>query len=265
MKKLVLAFFTLFLIIGLNIQGASASENGVYVVNGESSYFSKDGINQNGTTLVPLRGIFETLGATVLWNQKDKTITAKKNGKTIWLKVGSKSAKVNGNKVAVTVAPIVKDGKVFVPLRFVSEALNATVGWNQETATVTIVGANSSSKTPSNWLGDYYNRGYSGTGVLTDLVVNKKTPTTIQFTSETGYRYDPTNGYLAGYQMPWKFFYVDGEAKLTSDTTAKYNSKGCTFDMTLVDNSIYITNMSSACGFTNIEETVDDEYTMYTK
>lgn len=266
MKKLVLGCLAIFMVVGLNIPGAYASENGVYVLNGNNQYFSAESITQNGTTLVPLRGVFETLGATVVWNQKDKTITAQKDNKKVWLKVGSKSAKVNGNAVVISIAPKVTEGKVLVPLRFVSEALNAKVDWNKDAASIKIVGSNSVNQNMSNWLGDYYNSGYSGTGFYTGLVVNQKTASTIKFTPKTGYRYDPTTTQnLAGYQMPWKFSYEQQlEAKLTSTTTAKFNSQGCTFDMELVGNSIYVENMSNGCGFTNIAESLD-EYSNYDK
>jgi hypothetical protein len=69
----------------------SAANPLIVYINGEKQVYDQPPISQNGRTLVPLRGIFEKLGATVEWHQSTQTITAKKEGILVWLKLGSKN------------------------------------------------------------------------------------------------------------------------------------------------------------------------------
>ncbi|MUG46421.1 hypothetical protein GNP95_15640 [Paenibacillus woosongensis] len=95
-------------------------------------------ILQNGRTLVPLRGIFETLGATVHWNQTEETVTAFKGDRTIQLTIGSKQAKINEQLHNLDVAAKTVNNRTMVPLRFIGEALGEDVLWEQATRTVYI-------------------------------------------------------------------------------------------------------------------------------
>lgn len=136
--------FCLFL--GLGINNVNASQGVAIYINGEKQSFSNQAVIENGSTLVPLRGIFESLGANVQWNQSTQTIDASKGNTKVWLKIGSKNAKVNDNAINLSVPAQVKSGKTLVPLRFISESLGANVQWNQKTQTVTITGDSNSGK-----------------------------------------------------------------------------------------------------------------------
>ncbi|MGO4890484.1 copper amine oxidase N-terminal domain-containing protein [Anaerobacillus sp. MEB173] len=266
--KFVLISLTLFWIFNLSANHTQAySDVSIYIENGNKQYYNNEGVIQNGTTLVPLRGIFESLGATVQWNQKDKTINATKGNTTVWLKIGSKTAKVNGKAVTISVQAQVIEGRTFVPLRFISQSLGENVHWDSSTRTVTIGGDGSGKIQHSAWLGQYYNLGYSGTGVITDLYVYKKAPESISFVSQTGYRYDPTGGQLAGYQMPWEFNDYYGEAKLISNNTASFSSGSCKATFELVGESIRVYEISEegSCDFTGLGIYYDDEYSAYIK
>lgn len=261
-KYLIIAMTCL---ITFSLQAPNASANygiDVYVANGQTQSYHSDAIIQNGVTLVPLRGVFETLGATVSWNAKDKTITAKNSTKTVWLKVGSKKAKINGQALTVSVAPIIKSGTTLVPLRFISEALGATVSWDQDLYEVEIYAKGSSQVQKSHWLGYYYNPGFSGTGVETSLRIDKVTPSKITFTSINGYRYDPTNGDLAGYQMPWHYNYTTRDAQLISNNVASYELNGCSFDLVKHYDEIHVENMYGSCDHIGLIE-YEGEYTEY--
>ena len=104
------------------------------------------------------------------------------------------------------------------------------------------------------WIGDYNNQYSTGSGVLTELFVYKKTPTHVYFVSFTGYRYDPTGGKLSGAEMPWKYNNYYGYAKLTSSTTATFNSKGCKATLKSVRNTIRVneTSKEGSCNFTRM-------------
>lgn len=108
------------------------------IIDGEIQSFDQAPIQKNGTTLVPMRAIFEKLGATIVWNAKDQSVTATKEDTSIYLKIGSKTAKVNGSSVALAVPAQIVDGSTMVPLRFIGEALGAEVKWDAGTRSVII-------------------------------------------------------------------------------------------------------------------------------
>jgi peptide/nickel transport system substrate-binding protein len=93
---------------------------------------------QNGRTLVPMRAIFEALGATVHWDDATRTIRAYRREDAIILELGNRTAWVNGPPRQLDVAPVAVDGRTMVPLRFVAEALGAEVAWVDATRTVTV-------------------------------------------------------------------------------------------------------------------------------
>ncbi|MCR4441903.1 MAG: copper amine oxidase N-terminal domain-containing protein [Peptococcaceae bacterium] len=92
----------------------------------------------NGTTLVPLRAIFEALGAQVGWDEETRTVTAFKNDRAIVLSIGSRTGYVNNQPVALAEPARIEEGRTFVPLRFVSESLGADVKWVPETRQVIV-------------------------------------------------------------------------------------------------------------------------------
>jgi hypothetical protein len=100
---------------------------------------------EGGRVLVPMRALFEGLGATVTWDPTAKRVTGKRgpagsHGETaVVLTVGSKTGSVRGNPTALDVAPVVIGGRVFVPLRFISEVLGADVKWDAASRTVRVV------------------------------------------------------------------------------------------------------------------------------
>ena len=93
---------------------------------------------QAGRVLVPMRLIFEKLGAAVDWNEDTQTITAVKDDITLDITIGSWTGIINGTNTELSLPPIIKDGRTMVPLRFVSETLGATVEWDSVAYTVSI-------------------------------------------------------------------------------------------------------------------------------
>nr|WP_257982856.1 copper amine oxidase N-terminal domain-containing protein [Lysinibacillus fusiformis] len=98
-----------------------------------------------GRVMLPLRAIFEALGASVNWDSKNQTVTGYKEDTTVVLKMKSKVATINGKSVTLDVPAQILRGRTMVPVRFVSEALGQDVDWNSVNQTVTI-----QSDTPSN-------------------------------------------------------------------------------------------------------------------
>lgn len=85
---------------------------------------------KNGTTLVPMRPIFEALGISLRWDAATQTVHGSKTGLVFSLKLGSKQATVNGKSVPLTEAAAARNGSTLVPLRFIGEASGALVLWN---------------------------------------------------------------------------------------------------------------------------------------
>src|SRR5690606_11686671 len=84
----------------------------------------------SGTTMVPFRGIFQAFEMGVDWNQQTRSVTAVKEGLSIKMTLGSRTAYVNGSAVELTEAPRVnQDGLLLVNLRFISETLGAKVDY----------------------------------------------------------------------------------------------------------------------------------------
>ncbi len=94
--------------------------------------------SEYNTTLVPLRSIFQALGATVGWDASTQTVTATKAQTSVKLQIGSRTAYVNGQAVTLQVPGKIIQGNTMVPLRFVSEALGASVEWDGTTQTINI-------------------------------------------------------------------------------------------------------------------------------
>jgi len=97
-------------------------------VNGSPVDIYPSPIIQDGRVFVPLRGVFEQLGASVVYS--NGTIDANGNGRDISLQIGSTQATVNGQPQTVDVAPFIVGASTYVPLRFISEALGDNVEWD---------------------------------------------------------------------------------------------------------------------------------------
>lgn len=116
------------------------------IVNGQTMQFDQPPIVRSGRVFVPLRGVFEQLGASVVY--ANGQINATGNGRTVSLTIGSTQATVNGQQQILDVAPFIVGSRTLVPLRFIAQSLGAAVDWNDSTSTVTITGAGSRSQQP---------------------------------------------------------------------------------------------------------------------
>ncbi|MDR6549136.1 hypothetical protein J2736_000319 [Paenibacillus qinlingensis] len=83
----------------------------------------------DGSTLVPLRPILESLNLKLDWNAAKQTITASKDGLTILLQINQSTATVNGQQVALPVPPQIINGSTMVPVRFISQSVGAQVDY----------------------------------------------------------------------------------------------------------------------------------------
>lgn len=97
----------------------------------------------NGRTMVPLRAIFEALGATVEWKSISESAIAVRNSTTIVVAKNSDVMTVNGRKITLDCPVCILDGRTMVPVRAISEAFGLAVEWIDETRTVLIKSAGS--------------------------------------------------------------------------------------------------------------------------
>jgi hypothetical protein len=100
------------------------------VLNGRPFETRVQPVVQDGRVLVPLRDIFENLGARVDFDRVDRSITARRQGTRVEMRLGSTRARVDGQPVRLDVPAMAVGGATMVPLRFVSEALGADVNYN---------------------------------------------------------------------------------------------------------------------------------------
>ena len=96
-------------------------------------------VNAGGRLLVPLRAIFEALGATVGYN--NGTIKANRGSTNLELSIGSDQAIINGQRSTLDVPAQAVFGRTLVPLRFVGEAFGAKVNYDPVTQAVAITAA----------------------------------------------------------------------------------------------------------------------------
>ncbi|WP_188537089.1 trypsin-like peptidase domain-containing protein [Paenibacillus segetis] len=126
MKKMLFMFIMLTAFIIPST--AFAADQGISVyVDGTKLQFTSKPIQENGTTLVPLRTIFEVLGANVKWDAKTQTVSASKEGVNIQIVLGKKFASRNGQVIPLTTKPRSISGVTYVPLRFIGESFGNTI------------------------------------------------------------------------------------------------------------------------------------------
>lgn len=108
------------------------------VVNGTPVSSDVAPIIINERTMIPARAVFEQLGGTVSWNEASQQVTVQLGGHTVVLTIQSLNATVDGTLRTMDAVPRLYQGRTLIPIRFVAEALGATVGWDNATRTATI-------------------------------------------------------------------------------------------------------------------------------
>ena len=99
----------------------------------------------NDRTMVPMRKIFETYGAKISWNDATRTVVATTDEKEITLTIDNPVSTVKdlatGEVETVTLdsAPVIVDSRTLVPIRYISESLDKTVGWDNDERVAIII------------------------------------------------------------------------------------------------------------------------------
>lgn len=105
-------------------------------IDGEKVEFDVPPMMMNERTMVPMRMIFEEIGATIDWNQDTQTVIGRKGDNMVKIVIGSDTASINGDIVALDQPAVIVDERTLVPIRVVSEGLGLNVEWDQDTLSV---------------------------------------------------------------------------------------------------------------------------------
>ena|GEM_PF-1186880 len=190
--------------LGLFLGVAAAAQQVQITINGSPVSVEPPPTMQAGRVFVPLRGVFESLGATVVYSNGQ--INATGNGRDISLHIGSREASVNGEPQTIDVAPFIIGASTYVPLRFVSQALGAGVQWDEssQTVAITMAGANPQQAAYDNGGGYDENADYS------DYDVDQAPPPIPDY--EQPPAPDPNEVWMPGYWAwgPGGYYWVPG-------------------------------------------------------
>lgn len=145
MKKCLMLLLVMTMVVSMfvGIQIVSADDDISVYLNGNRLDFDVPPMLIDDRTMVPMRKIFESFGVNVDWNEKTKTITVKKSiaegqYSYITMTIGDNKLIKDNEEIIIDVAPVVIDNRTLVPVRAVSEALNAEVQWSAKNNAVVI-------------------------------------------------------------------------------------------------------------------------------
>nr|WP_300096140.1 stalk domain-containing protein [Sedimentibacter sp.] len=137
--KLMKKIFILSVVFVLCFTFAAFAEDNVTVyVDNEKVEFDVNPFIEGGRTLVPLRGVFEKLGAKVDWNKSIQEVVIKDDSNEIQMLLNKNKVMVNGEIKDIDVATKMINSRTFAPLRFISENLGHDVRWDAATNSVYI-------------------------------------------------------------------------------------------------------------------------------
>lgn len=140
MFRLASALVTAMVVLALSLPVHAAAAISVYL--GETQLtFDVAPFVENGRTLVPLRGLAESLGFAVQYDPAEQKITLNKDQTTILLWLDSTRVVVNGQETSIDVPAKAISGRTFVPVRFVAENLGARVSWDEARRAVVVTPA----------------------------------------------------------------------------------------------------------------------------
>ena len=144
MKKFIAMLLTVSALGMASAAIAADNEPAVYL-NGAQMTFDVNPFIEDDRTLVPMRAIFEAVGADVQWDEEDRTVHAVRakddEVSLVSLQIDSATAFVNSAAVNLDVPAKIVGDRTFVPLRFVVESLGEKVEWDSDNYAVIITTA----------------------------------------------------------------------------------------------------------------------------
>lgn len=199
LKRSALAVFAAVSILAatLLVAAPSSAQTQLSVqLNGNTLNLNPPAVERAGRVFVPLRGVFEQMGATVVF--ENGQINASGRGHNISLTIGSNQAIVDGQTQMLDVAPFIVGASTYVPLRFVSQSLGAQVNWDNNNGVVMLTMAGGPGYSGNNQRYGVGGPGYPGGNQRYGVggPGNRQPP---QMTQNIGnLRNQPQNGYQGG-------------------------------------------------------------------
>jgi len=140
LKKILIGLLMVFVILGVAPYRTAAEEAVQIKINGELRNFSPGGRIVSGRTMLPVRYIVEdpAVQGEALWEPYGRKVTINCGNNEFVFVINSYTALVNGNKIALDVAPFIYQGRTYLPVRFFAEQMGATVGWKSRENAVLI-------------------------------------------------------------------------------------------------------------------------------
>ncbi|MDQ0063312.1 copper amine oxidase N-terminal domain-containing protein [Paenibacillus harenae] len=143
MRIVKLLMLAALLALTLSPKAAYAAENPIAVyIQDEELSFDQPPVITSGRVLVPFRPIAEGLGVDVSWDSKTKRVTAQYESpfksKIVTIPVNGKTATVDGAIVSLDVPAKIINGRIMVPIRFLTQSFGAKVNWNSKSREIDI-------------------------------------------------------------------------------------------------------------------------------
>ncbi len=130
-KKVVLSAAVMLSLFAL-CTAAYADEPVTVLLDGGRIAFDAEPVIVGDRVMVPMRAIFERLGASVYWDEDERSVISELDGTEIYLRVDDDEMLVNDKPYELDEAPFISSDRVLVPLRAVSEAFGCYVGWDPD-------------------------------------------------------------------------------------------------------------------------------------
>ncbi len=109
------------------------------ILNGKKLEFDVEPIIINGRTMVPMRVIFEALGAKVNWDDAAQSAIGITKNTTVKITIEKDYLLKNDNIVILDSPAVIISGRTLVPVRAIAESLDCKVEWYSKTKTVEIL------------------------------------------------------------------------------------------------------------------------------
>lgn len=190
------------------MQGVTVFANeeiSVYIDN-EKLSFDVPPIIIDGRTLVPMRALFEALGATVLWDEEEQTATGSADGVSIIIPIGRREIKRNRLAYEIDVPAQVINDRTMIPLRVVSEAFGMNVDYDEQTQTIRLTDSHRIKElawsNKCSYIGEQVDGKPFGYGALYDIETGKR--------RQIGY----FNSNISDYMIKGMVFYDNGDSYL---------------------------------------------------
>lgn len=148
MKKLLSVFLAVTLLMA-SFTAVNSADDITVLLDGSAIQFDVPPQIMNDRTIVPMRAVFEALGADVEWNGETRTVVSEKDGTVITMTIGRSTMYVNDDSVSLDVSPVIIGDRTLVPLRAIAESFDCVVDWEEASRTVIITTAVSPTPSPS--------------------------------------------------------------------------------------------------------------------